>query len=83
MAYGRRPLLTTRFTFVPIGSRLRGRGFCEITWFLLTCEYLWLILPVRQWALRSARFAASTVFPFSFGTRQPGFSENLAVTVRG
>lgn len=49
----------------------------------MTCEYLVLILPVRQWAFRSARFAASTVFPFSFGTRQTGFRENLAPTVRG
>lgn len=63
------PLLTARFTVAPSGMCLPGFGLCEITRPRLTSfEYLLVIFPGLQRAFVSARLAAASFLPLSFGT---------------
>ena len=73
-------MLTTRLTFPPAARCLPGFGLCEITRPLLTVENFFLTLPGRQCALVSARVAALSVLPFTFGTMQASRRVNVALT---
>ena len=64
-------MLRVRFTLPPGLSLVRGLGFCEITFPFFTLEEkLLLTRPTEQCAFLSARLAAASVLPFTFGTMQ-------------
>ena len=67
----RRPLLTTRLTFVPAGCRVCARGRSDITWpFGTNSEKDLLTRPTEQSERRMARFAPGSFFPMTYGTTQ-------------
>ncbi len=67
----RRPLLTTRRTFVPCLCHVPAPGFCPTTRpAVIVGENAFVILPSAQRALWSALLAAASPLPFSFGTAQ-------------
>jgi hypothetical protein len=74
-------LLSLSLTLEPAASFLPGFGFWEITRpFLTLAENALVTFPGEQCAFLSARLAALSVLPFSFGTTQRTLK--VAVTER-
>ena len=74
-------MLMMRLTFAPLRRCFLGRGFWEITWPVLTAEYLCAIFPVRQCARVMLRRASLSDLPFTFGTMH-GLAAKVAVAER-
>ena len=75
-------MLTVRLTFPPCLRWVPGFGFCEATrpFFALVEETCSTFPAEQKWAA-SARLAAASVLPVTFGTTQFA-SANFAVTAR-